>query len=105
MTVLEKGKFVKNFVRIDRNGKLIKVPHSNFRGYSANDMAQIEPQIDETYLSNWEKFLHDKYADDALMSQYSDRAHYLFSLNKVEDSDVKKYGLPEDYIVIDEITK
>ena len=104
MTVLEKGKFVKNFVRVDKNGKLIKVPHSNFRGYSATDMEQIEPQIDESNWANWERFLHDKYNDDALMAQYPDKQHFLFSLNDIEDKDVKKYDLPTDFIVIKPIT-
>ena len=104
MTVLEKGKFVKNFVRVDKDGKLVKVPHSNFRGYSVQDMEQIEPQIDDSYWDNWEHFLTDKHNDEKLMAEYSDWQHYLYQLNGIDDEDIKKYDLPTDYIVIKPIT-
>ena len=97
MTTLEYGKFIKNFVR-DSNGK--RPPHSNWRGYSKADVEQIIPKIDTTYLDNWSKFLSDKKNDEKLMSNFSDYQHYLFQLNSIEDADIKKYHLPEDFIVL-----
>lgn len=97
MNTLEKGKFVKNFVRT-QDGK--RVPHSNWRSYSKADIEAIEPKIDETYWNNWEKFLRDKKADEKLMSEYSDYQHYLFKLNSIDEKDIKKYNLPESMIII-----
>ena len=98
MTTLEKGKFVKNFVRTS-DGK--KIPHSNWKGYSVKDIADIEAKIDESYWLAWEKYLIDKKNDEPLQVQYSDYQHFLFALNSIDEKDIKKYGLPEDYIVID----
>jgi len=98
MTVLEKGKFIKNFVRT-KDGK--KYPHSNWRGYSSKDIEYLEPKIDSTYWSNWNKFLNDKKNNDDLMSQYPDYQHFLFSLNEIDPKDIKKYHLPTEFIIID----
>jgi hypothetical protein len=97
MTTLEKGKFIKNFCRTS-DGK--KIPHSNWKGYSVKDIEEIEPKIDSIYWSAWEKYLHDKKNDEKLQSQYSDYKHFLFQLNDIDDKDIKKYGLPEDYIIL-----
>lgn len=97
MTVLEKGKFIKNFVRT-KDGK--KIPHSNWRGYSKSDVESIEPKISESYWNNWENYLIDKKNDEKLQSQYSDYAHFLYALNSIDEKDIKKYNLPEDFIVI-----
>lgn len=97
MTTLEKGKFIKIFVR-DKDGK--RLHHSNWRGYSKKDVEEIEPKIDSTYFENWERFLIDKKADDKLQAEYSDWPHFLYSLNEVSDADRKKYNLPSDFIII-----
>lgn len=100
MTVLEKGKFVKNFVRIDKNGRLVRVPHSNRIGYSSNDIAKVYPKVDEAYWNNWEKFLKDIKEDGKWSENYPDWQHFLFALNSIDEKDVKKYNLPNDFIVI-----
>ena len=97
MNTLEKGKFVKNFVRT-QDGK--RVPHSNWRSYSKADIEAIEPKIDETYWNNWDKYLFDKKNDEKLQSQYSDYPHFLYALNSIDEKDIKKYCLPEEYIII-----
>ena len=103
MTVLEKGKFIKNFVRLNTNNKLIKVPHSNYRGYSTKDIELIEPLIDSIYWENWEHYLHDLKSNEDWKNNYSDWAHFLYALNSIPEEDIKKYDLPTDYIVIDKV--
>lgn len=102
MTALEKGKFIKNFVRVEKNGKLIRVKHSNLRGYSVKDIEAIEPKISDDYWDNWEHFLKDKRDSGEYEKDYADWQHYLFALNEIDEKDIKKYDLPTDYIVIDE---
>ena len=103
MTVLEKGKFIKNFVRkTGTNSKLVKIPHSNIVGYSKSDVAIIGDKIDASYWNAWEKFLLDKKNDEKTMENYPDYQHFLFALNNIDDTDINKYGLPEDFIVIDD---
>ncbi len=101
MTVLEKGKFIKNFVRTtnDKN-RIIRVPHSNRIGYSKADIENIESKIDSSYWENWERFLIDKKNDETLQAEYPDYQHYLFALNNISDEDIKKYNLPEEFIII-----
>ena len=100
MTVLEKGKFIKNFVRVDNNGKLSRAKHSNFRGYSKADVEAIEPQINPIYLKNWELFLQDQ-KDSYDKELYPDWKHFLFYLNSISDEDIKKYNLPTTFIVVE----
>lgn len=102
MTVLEKGKFIKNFVRTtnQKKTKLIRVPHSNRIGYSKADIETIEPKIDSSYWENWERFLIDKKNDEELQAKYPDYPHYLYDLNSISDEDIKKYNLPEEFIII-----
>ena len=100
MTILEKGKFVKNFVRINIDGKLSKIPHSNYRGYSKKDIEAIEDKIDSTYWDNWEKYLHDLKEKEDWTKDFSDWQHFLFALNSISDEDIKKYDLPTDYIIL-----
>lgn len=102
MTTLEKGKFIKNFVRINKNNKLIRFPHSNKIGYSKNDVAIVEPQVDITYWNNWEKYLHDLKEDGSWEKTYNDWQHFLFSLNSIPEIDIKKYDLPTDFIIVKE---
>ena len=102
MTTLEKGKFIKNFVRINKNGRLIKFPHSNRIGYSKADVTYVEPLIDSSYWANWERFLEDRRKDIDEVNKYGDWQHYLFSLNSISQSDIDKYKLPNDFLVIKE---
>lgn len=102
MTNLEKGKFIKNFVRVDHDGKLVRAKHSNRIGYSSKDIENIEPQVDQQYWDNWEKYLRDIKDSENWTKDYSDWAHFLYALNSIPDSDIKKYDLPQDYIVVTE---
>ena len=97
MTILEHGKFIKNFVR-DPNGN--RIPHSNWRGYSKADIEKIKSKIDDKYWSAWEVFLKDKKNDKNLQSQYKDYSHYLYALNSISDTDIIKYNLPKEYLII-----
>ena len=100
MTTLEKGKFVKLSVRTIKNGRQVKVPHSNRIGYSKADIEEIEPKIDARYWEAWSHFLSDKKQDEALQKQYEDYRHYLFALKIISDSDIKKYALPTSSLVV-----
>lgn len=102
MITLEYGKFIKNFVRVksEKTGNLVRVDHSNWRGYSKDDVNQVIPQIDETYLNNWEKYLHDLRKNEDLMSQYTDWNHFLYQLNHIDEKDIKRYDLPENFIIL-----
>lgn len=105
MTVLEKGKFIKNFVRVDKNGKLVRPSHSNKIGYSSADVEAIYPQVDENYWTNWEHYLKDIRDDGKWNDKYSDWQHFLFALNSIPDKDIKKYNLPTDFIIIKDAAK
>ena len=101
MTILEKGKFIKNFVRtMSKSNNVVRVPHSNKIGYSSKDVAEISPKVDENYWNAWEKFLEDKKNNAQLQASYKDYQHYLFGLNHIDEVDIQKYGLPSEYIMI-----
>lgn len=100
MTVLEKGKFVKNFVRTKNGDKIVKIPHSNYRSYSKTDIEQIEPKVDTQYLENWAKYLKDIKDAEEWTKTYDDWAHFLYALNSIPEKDIVKYNLPIDYIII-----
>ena len=101
MTVLEKGKFIKNFCRVDKDGTLVKPRPSNFRYYIKKDIEVLESQVDNNYWSAWETFLKDQKSNKELQNQYVDWAHYLYALNTIDKEDIEKYNLPKEFIIVD----
>jgi formylmethanofuran dehydrogenase subunit E len=101
MNTLEYGKFIKIFCRIKKeDGTLIRVPHSNIRGYSKKDVAGLLPKISTSFLTNWEKYLSDVKASEDWKNEAEDWRHFLYKLNSIDKDTICKYNLPSDYIIV-----